>query len=122
MVIDARRVSPITATNAIAVRDTPEHIAAAGRVIAAIDKARPEVIIDVPFPGEIESLTVSADEGRNLARCAVDLGPKLDLDHLGAGLVRTRGREKARAQERGQNKKHVPKWRCAHPHGKIDGH
>ena len=47
LVLDARRVSPITATNAVTVKDTPERIAAAGRVIAAIDKARPEVIIDV---------------------------------------------------------------------------
>lgn len=47
MVLDARRVSPVTATNAVTVKDTPERIAAAGRVITAIDKARPEVIIDV---------------------------------------------------------------------------
>ena len=47
MVLDARRVSPVTATNAITVKDTPERIAAAARVISAIDKARPEVIIDV---------------------------------------------------------------------------
>ena len=47
MVLDARRISPTTATNALTVKDTPERIAAAGRVISAIDKARPEVIIDV---------------------------------------------------------------------------
>ena len=47
MVLDARRISPTTATNAITIKDTPAHIEAAGRVIAAIDKARPEVIIDV---------------------------------------------------------------------------
>ena len=47
MVLDARRVSPVTATNAVTVKDTPERISAAARVIAAIDKARPEVIIDV---------------------------------------------------------------------------
>ncbi|MGE3955078.1 MAG: secretin N-terminal domain-containing protein [Vicinamibacterales bacterium] len=47
MVLDARRVSPVTATNAVTVKDTPERIAAAARVISAIDKARPEVIIDV---------------------------------------------------------------------------
>src|SRR5204862_1600904 len=32
---------------AVTVKDTPERISAAARVIAAIDKARPEVIIDV---------------------------------------------------------------------------
>jgi general secretion pathway protein D len=47
MVLDARRISPTTAINALTVKDTPERIAAAGRVISAVDKARPEVIIDV---------------------------------------------------------------------------
>ena len=47
MVLDARRISPTTATNAVTIKDTPERIMAAGRVLAAIDKARPEVIIDV---------------------------------------------------------------------------
>src|SRR5206468_3143846 len=47
MVLDARRISPTTATNALTIKDTPEHIAAAARVLSAIDKARPEVIIDV---------------------------------------------------------------------------
>jgi general secretion pathway protein D len=47
MVLDARRLSPVTATNAITIKDTPEHVAAAARVIAAIDKARPEVLINV---------------------------------------------------------------------------
>jgi general secretion pathway protein D len=47
MVLDARRISPTTATNALTIKDTPERIAAAGRLLAAIDKARPEVIIDV---------------------------------------------------------------------------
>jgi general secretion pathway protein D len=47
LVLDARRISPTTATNALTIKDTPERIAAASRVLAAIDKARPEVIIDV---------------------------------------------------------------------------
>ncbi len=47
IVVDIRQISPITATNAISIKDTPERIAAAGRLIAAIDKARPEVVIDV---------------------------------------------------------------------------
>ena len=46
-VLDARRISPISATNAITVKDSPERVSAAARVISAIDKARPEVIIDV---------------------------------------------------------------------------
>jgi len=47
VVLDARRISPVTGTNAVSIKDTPERIAAAGRLLAAIDKARPEVIIDV---------------------------------------------------------------------------
>ncbi len=47
MVVDMRRLAPITATNAVSIRDTPERIQAAGRLIAAIDKARPEVVVDV---------------------------------------------------------------------------
>jgi general secretion pathway protein D len=47
IVLDARRISPIAATNSLTIKDTPENVAATGRVIAAIDKARPEVVIDV---------------------------------------------------------------------------
>jgi general secretion pathway protein D len=47
MVLDARRISPTTANNALTIKDTPERIEAAERVLAAIDKARPEVVIDV---------------------------------------------------------------------------
>src|SRR5438105_4323239 len=47
LVLDARRISPTTATNALTLKDTPERIAAAARVLSAVDKARPEVIIDV---------------------------------------------------------------------------
>jgi len=47
IVVDARRLAQMTATNAITIKDTPERIAAAGRIISALDKARPEVVIDV---------------------------------------------------------------------------
>ena len=47
IVIDARRIAPIAATNAFSIKDTPERVTAAARLISAIDKARPEVIIDV---------------------------------------------------------------------------
>ena len=47
IVIDARKISSIAGTNAIALKDTPERVAAAGKLIAAIDKARPEVMIEV---------------------------------------------------------------------------
>ena len=47
LVLDTRRISPTTGTNALTIKDTPEHIAAAARVLSAIDKARPELLIDV---------------------------------------------------------------------------
>ena len=47
IVIDLRRVAPTAAANALTIKDTPERVAAAGRLITAIDKARPEVVIDV---------------------------------------------------------------------------
>jgi general secretion pathway protein D len=47
IVIDARRIAPIAATNAFSLKDTPERVTAAARLISAIDKARPEVVIDV---------------------------------------------------------------------------
>ena len=47
IVIDARKISSVAGTNAIALKDSPERVAAAGRLIAAIDKARPEVMIEV---------------------------------------------------------------------------
>jgi len=46
-VVDARRIAPITGTNSLTIKDTPERIEAAAKVISAIDKARPEVVIDV---------------------------------------------------------------------------
>jgi general secretion pathway protein D len=47
MVLDARRISPLTANSVLTIKDTPERVAAAGRLLTAIDKARPELIVDV---------------------------------------------------------------------------
>ncbi len=47
LVLDLRRLSVVTATGALTVRDTPERVASAARLIAAVDKAPPEVVIDV---------------------------------------------------------------------------
>jgi general secretion pathway protein D len=46
IVIDARQISAAGPNNAISIRDTPERLSAAGRLIEAIDKARPEVVVD----------------------------------------------------------------------------
>ncbi len=47
LVVDLRRLAAVTATNAISIKDTPERIDAAARLIRAIDKARAEVVIEV---------------------------------------------------------------------------
>jgi len=47
IVVDARRISTLTATNSITIKDTPERVSVAGKIISATDKARAEVIIDV---------------------------------------------------------------------------
>jgi general secretion pathway protein D len=47
VVVDIRQISPMSATNSISIKDTPERVAAAVKLINAIDKARPEVVIDV---------------------------------------------------------------------------
>ena len=47
LVVDIRRLGALTATRAISIKDTPERLAAAAKLIAAIDKARPEVVIEV---------------------------------------------------------------------------
>jgi len=41
LVLDARRISPTTGTNALTIKDTPERVVAAARVLSAIDKAKP---------------------------------------------------------------------------------
>ena len=44
---DLRNISPVTELNAILIRDTPERFLAARRFVAAFDKARPEIVVDV---------------------------------------------------------------------------
>lgn len=57
LVIDLRRLAPITATNAISIKDTPERIDAAAKLINAIDKARAEVVIEVQLL-EVDRVTL----------------------------------------------------------------
>lgn len=47
IVVDVRQVSQASGINAISLKDTPERIAAASQLIAMVDKARPEVVINV---------------------------------------------------------------------------
>jgi general secretion pathway protein D len=47
IVADNRRLQVYSPNNVIALKDTPERVRAASLLVAALDKARPEVIIDV---------------------------------------------------------------------------
>ena len=99
VVVDARRISPVTGTNAISLKDTPERITAAARLLAAIDKARPEVIIDVELlevdrsrlqeyglqiaspgsPGPNGSVTLGADANQTLSLSALRILTQSDV-------------------------------------------
>jgi len=46
VVSDVRYVAPI-GTNAIVVRDSPERVQTVGRLLSAIDKAKPEIVVDI---------------------------------------------------------------------------
>jgi general secretion pathway protein D len=58
--LDLRRVQQINAQNAIVIRDTPDRIRLAQKIIEDIDKARPEVVI------QIAVLQTRRDRLRNL--------------------------------------------------------
>ena len=77
LVVDLRRLAPVTATNAISIKDTPERIDAAAQLIRAIDKARAEVVI------EVQLLEVD----RQVLR---DYGPPVPLDRRQFGNRRRR--------------------------------
>ena len=58
--LDLRRLAQVNSQNAIVIRDTPDKLALAAKIIDDIDKAKPEVLIHV------QVLTASMDRLRNL--------------------------------------------------------
>src|ERR1700733_11685673 len=58
--LDLRRVQQINAQNAIVIRDTPDRVLLAGKIIDDIDKAKPEVVIQVGI------LQASTDKLKNI--------------------------------------------------------
>ena len=90
IVMDTRRLAPVSAANAISVKDTPERIEAAARLIQAIDKARAEVVIEVQLL-EVDrqllrdyGLPLVSDAGPGVnAGIGVDESQGLDLDDIG---------------------------------------
>jgi general secretion pathway protein D len=59
-VLDVQRVQQLLSQNALVVRGTPDQIALAEKLVEDLDKARPEVIID------IDVMQVSKDKSRTL--------------------------------------------------------
>jgi len=96
LVVDNRRLGPIQGINAITIKDTPEKILAAAKVISAIDKARAEVIIDVELV-QVERTTLQeygleiASPGNDGISGAADVNKTgltlRDLRHLGQSSV-----------------------------------
>ncbi len=58
--LDLRRVQQVNAQNAIVIRDTPDKLALAAKIIRDIDKAKPEVLVHV------QVVTASVDRLRDL--------------------------------------------------------
>jgi general secretion pathway protein D len=59
-VLDVQRVQQLLSQNAVVVRGTPDQIALAEKLVDDLDKARPEVIVD------IDVLQISRDKSRTL--------------------------------------------------------
>jgi general secretion pathway protein D len=59
-ILEIQKVQPVNSQSAIIVRGTPDQIALAEKIIGDIDKARPEVIVDVAI------MQVRRDKVRNL--------------------------------------------------------
>ena len=58
--LDLHRLQQVNAQNAIVIRDTPDKLALAGKIIRDIDKSKPEVLI------HIQVMTASVDRLRDL--------------------------------------------------------
>src|SRR5439155_24450124 len=59
-VLDVQRVQQLLSQNALVVRGTPDQIALAQKLVQDLDKARPEVIVDIAV------MQVSKDRSRTL--------------------------------------------------------
>ena len=89
LLLDLRRVQQVNAQNAIVIRDTPDKLLLAAKIIRDIDKAKPEVLIHV------QVLTASVDRLRDLGilpgqSVAVTFNPRPTLQP-GGGTTSTGG-------------------------------
>ena len=73
-VLDVQRVQQLLSQNALVVRGTPDQIALAQKLVEDLDKARPEVIVDIAV------MQISKDKSRTLG-----LSPPDQRDRRTAG-------------------------------------
>jgi general secretion pathway protein D len=86
--LDLRRLTQVNAQNAIVIRDTPDKLALASKIISDIDKARPEVMVHV------QVLAASVDRLRNLGilpgqTVTVQFTPECALQPTSSGCTTT---------------------------------
>ena len=86
--LDLRRLSQVNAQNAIVIRDTPDKLALASKIISDIDKARPEVLVHV------QVLAASVDRLRDLGilpgqSVTVTFTPECALQPTSSGCTTT---------------------------------
>ena len=79
-VLDVQRVQQLLSQNALVVRGTPDQIALAEKLVEDLDKARPEVIVDIAV------MQISKDRSRTLGlspptSATVTLQSNLNIDH-----------------------------------------
>jgi len=86
--LDLRRLTQVNAQNAIVIRDTPDKLALASKIISDIDKARPEVLVHV------QVLAASVDRLRNLGilpgqTVTIQFTPECALQPTSSGCTTT---------------------------------
>jgi general secretion pathway protein D len=86
--LDLRRLTQVNAQNAIVIRDTPDKLALASKIISDIDKARPEVLVHV------QVLSASVDRLRDLGilpgqSVTIQFNPECSLQPVSSGCTTT---------------------------------
>ena len=86
--LDLRRLTQVNAQNAIVIRDTPDKLALAAKIISDIDKAKPEVLVHV------QVLAASVDRLRDLGilpgqSVTVTFTPECALQPASSGCTTT---------------------------------
>ncbi len=81
--LDATKIAQVNSQNAIVMRDTPDKVAIAEKIINDIDKARPEVVIDVAV------LQVRRDRARELGIFPGSPGLRVPLTFTPQGVGTT---------------------------------